>query len=72
MKPARLTALGELIGIHPDFHTGDAPWYCVGYDRRGNWKSLSILPTEEAARKARSATFALHRKLARERAARKR
>lgn len=74
MKPAKLTALGYFVGIQPSWPSRGTvqAWHVTAFDRRGNWKSGSIHATEAEARKARSGLFKHHRKLAKERAARRR
>lgn len=71
-RPRYLSARGELILLVPDA-PGERLVECyrvVCFDRRGQWTSMSEPMPRPAAAARRRELFALHRRLARERAAR--
>ena len=68
----RFTALGVFIGIYPLYTWVDGvmgyAWHVVGFKKSGHWQSSSWFKTEKMAQQHRSYLFALHRRLAKERA----
>lgn len=67
-KPARLTALGDFIGIYP---VGEI-WHVVAFNHMGRWKAAHRCHSRAEAIRSRSDWFRLHERLAKEREARRR
>lgn len=71
----KLTALGSFIGIVPVFsaaRTAPEAWLVVSFDGNCHWTSIGKHTTEAEAKRERARIFKHHRKIADERAARRR
>lgn len=62
-----LSALGDFIGVCPEWDDSRRKWLCVAFDRQGNWRSMSVHNCKGDAIKARAKLFRHHRKLKAER-----
>jgi hypothetical protein len=68
----RPTALGVYIGVVLDISGGGSAYYTVAFDKKGNWKSACWHATRKQASEHRAYLRRLHKRLAKEYAARKR
>ena len=68
-----LSALGIFIGVCPEWDDSrrTVKWLCVSFDKRGNWKCMSVHGCKGDAITARAKLHRNHRNLKAERDARR-
>lgn len=62
-----LSALGDFIGVCPEWDDSRRKWLCVAFDKQGNWRSMSVHDCKRSAIKARAKLYRHHRNLNAER-----
>ena len=64
-----MSALGIFIGVCPEWDDSrrTVKWLCVAFDKRGNWRSMTVHGSKSDAIKARAKLHRHHRNLKAER-----
>lgn len=63
-KSVLVTAMGDVIGIHPSMEDPEKlKWYVVYFNLNGNFQCCSLSDSRAAAVRERTKIFRLHREL---------